>query len=835
MKSETGAAATFITFYSFKGGVGRSMALINTAGILAGHRGFRVLVLDLDLEAPGLTYLDPESPDATKVQRQGELPLQLGFVDLITDALERGEAADLFTLSPTDLDAKYTRKIKIPDQLRDFPDGTLHIMPAGRFDHDYASRLDALNLNELYRKGLGEPLIRAFKKRLAESGSYDYVLVDSRTGISEGAGICTRDLADHVMLLSGLNRQNVEGTTEFLREFRTATDGKRKIQIILSPMPNGEDELLDRRRDAAQDRFGSAWGSGIDLSLEIPYHPQLALTEEPHIFRRRRGYLFEAYRRIEASMLNELGHDGPTFRRRVMKSLEEKRYPAALRALDHMIRLDGGQGSLSRLLDDLAVGRPPQRSAGREPLEGAINFEKLLTDEGGRPVVEFIVEKLSVGDRDSTSRRLLQELDKKSPDLAHKFVRRIFDALAHNADRLSDYAQFLDWAAKPDVAELFFKGAVEADQKDAKHLSNYARFLTEQGRFEEAEVLYKRAIESDPKDPRHLGNYAIFLEQRERLHEAGATYERAIEADPQLAMNLGNYALFLHKQERFDEAEAFHKRAIESDPKDSRHLGNYAIFLEDRQRFEQAEAFYKRAVEMDPKQVNLGNYALFLHKRQRFAEAEVFYRRSIETDSTDARFYGNYAIFLEDRERFNEAETVYRRGVELDPNNDVCLGNYAVFLQRRQRFDEAEVLFKRAIQAAPEQARHLGNYGQFLLGSGRFAEGEAKLLQAFEHAGSLLRGEQAELCLAVWLAFRVQGRDGTGWERRFKFFIEGGFKRYRWNFDRILQQAEKLVSAEELNYAKTLANAFVKESKVADLANSSRWQRLEPLNSKCEV
>ena len=48
MSQET-AKATFITFYSFKGGVGRSMALINTAGILAGQRGFRVLVLDLDL------------------------------------------------------------------------------------------------------------------------------------------------------------------------------------------------------------------------------------------------------------------------------------------------------------------------------------------------------------------------------------------------------------------------------------------------------------------------------------------------------------------------------------------------------------------------------------------------------------------------------------------------------------------------------------------------------------------------------------------------------------------------------------------------------------------
>ncbi len=50
--SEEKPKAAFVTFYSFKGGVGRSMALINTAGILAG-RGFRVLVIDLDLEAPG--------------------------------------------------------------------------------------------------------------------------------------------------------------------------------------------------------------------------------------------------------------------------------------------------------------------------------------------------------------------------------------------------------------------------------------------------------------------------------------------------------------------------------------------------------------------------------------------------------------------------------------------------------------------------------------------------------------------------------------------------------------------------------------------------------------
>src|ERR1035437_8958779 len=131
------------------------MALINTAGILAGRRGFRVLVLDLDLEAPGLSYLDPELPDVSPEQTQRQLPLQSGFVDLLSDAQERGAKAHLFTLSAAELEARYTQRIRIPASLREFPDGSLRIMPAGRFDRNYAQRLDALNLSALYREGLG--------------------------------------------------------------------------------------------------------------------------------------------------------------------------------------------------------------------------------------------------------------------------------------------------------------------------------------------------------------------------------------------------------------------------------------------------------------------------------------------------------------------------------------------------------------------------------------------------------------------------------------------------------------------------------------------------------
>src|SRR5215211_5457575 len=67
-----------LTFYSYKGGTGRSMALANVAWILASN-GNRVLVLDWDLEAPGLhRYFYPFLVDK-------ELTDSEGVIDLITD------------------------------------------------------------------------------------------------------------------------------------------------------------------------------------------------------------------------------------------------------------------------------------------------------------------------------------------------------------------------------------------------------------------------------------------------------------------------------------------------------------------------------------------------------------------------------------------------------------------------------------------------------------------------------------------------------------------------------------------------------------------------------
>ena len=67
------------TFYSYKGGVGRSMALANVAELMR-RRGLNVLIVDFDLEAPGLErffqcYVNNEEIDHILAKR--------GMIDLL--------------------------------------------------------------------------------------------------------------------------------------------------------------------------------------------------------------------------------------------------------------------------------------------------------------------------------------------------------------------------------------------------------------------------------------------------------------------------------------------------------------------------------------------------------------------------------------------------------------------------------------------------------------------------------------------------------------------------------------------------------------------------------
>ena len=74
------------TFYSYKGGTGRSMALANVACILAKSQEGRVLMIDWDLEAPGLhRFFRQRIVDGSNPINNCDLNEKLGLIDLFND------------------------------------------------------------------------------------------------------------------------------------------------------------------------------------------------------------------------------------------------------------------------------------------------------------------------------------------------------------------------------------------------------------------------------------------------------------------------------------------------------------------------------------------------------------------------------------------------------------------------------------------------------------------------------------------------------------------------------------------------------------------------------
>ncbi|MBI1929889.1 ParA family protein [Candidatus Poribacteria bacterium] len=292
----------FVTFYSFKGGVGRTMALVNAACILAG-RGRRVLMIDFDLEAPGLTTLALK-----QLGVEGE-DCPAGLVDLIHDVLtDPANSALADKENPTRYAQKYVCSLKIPENLIRRDGGKLDLMPCGRLDATYEERLYAINFAELYAEGIGQPLFKHLKNLIRDSGLYDYILIDSRTGFSDEGGISTRDLADHIALLMGLNRQNIDGTVRFLTRLKASGWEEGEIVFILSPIPIGYEELRAERTAYAKKEIEEKTGFKAEFNLRIPYHPRLALDEEPFVYNWKETDLFSAYESV-CEKLQELAED----------------------------------------------------------------------------------------------------------------------------------------------------------------------------------------------------------------------------------------------------------------------------------------------------------------------------------------------------------------------------------------------------------------------------------------------------------------------------------------------------------------------------------------------
>ncbi|WP_294550087.1 AAA family ATPase [uncultured Bacteroides sp.] len=218
------------TFYSYKGGVGRTLALVNVANRLA-EFGKKVCILDFDLEAPGLQ---------SKYAKELQQPIDKGLVDYIYSyAVENVQPRHI---------SDYIVDIHLTNAIN-----TIHLCAAGDVDSsDYWKKLARINWWNLFyaENSYGIDFFLNLKKQIEEELAPDFLLIDSRTGITEMSAITMSLLADDVVFLAANNEENIKGCCKVLNSLSAPENNllgiKRTYHFVLTriPLPDSPDEKV---------------------------------------------------------------------------------------------------------------------------------------------------------------------------------------------------------------------------------------------------------------------------------------------------------------------------------------------------------------------------------------------------------------------------------------------------------------------------------------------------------------------------------------------------------------------------------------------------------------
>jgi hypothetical protein len=228
-----------LAFYSLKGGVGRSTAVAVAAWHLA-KRGLNVLVLDLDLEAPGLS---------TSLLPQAGQP-ELGVVDwFVEDAVGQGDYC---------LD----RMVAASPLAQELP-GQIWVVPChGAEPGDYLAKLGRCYLDLPSRNHAGperweERLARMIGglERIERLEKPHITLLDVRAGLPDLAAVATTDLGAELLPFALDTDQTWAGYRLLLDSWRRS-DAVRplreRLHIVAAQVPETDREpYLSRFREHA--------------------------------------------------------------------------------------------------------------------------------------------------------------------------------------------------------------------------------------------------------------------------------------------------------------------------------------------------------------------------------------------------------------------------------------------------------------------------------------------------------------------------------------------------------------------------------------------------------
>lgn len=263
-----------ISFYSFKGGVGRTQLVANLAAYLCHHKKRKILLIDWDIEAPGLDYFF--NVDRAKISK-GIIDLFEDYSKIISRKENRLDISDLPLITNDYF-------ISLVSNIGD--GGGIDLLAAGKYNSEYSKKISDFDWFKFYETYNGKYYLENLKEQLSNL-DYDYIFIDSRTGLNDYSGICNIQMPDLNVIIAAPSKQNFDGCLYVIKNITTSPyvkNGSREpiIMPILSRLDRTDDES-GKWFAIFRKRFNKCilnFAVYANLGQEIPMNSQNKVVDE---------------------------------------------------------------------------------------------------------------------------------------------------------------------------------------------------------------------------------------------------------------------------------------------------------------------------------------------------------------------------------------------------------------------------------------------------------------------------------------------------------------------------------------------------------------------------
>lgn len=239
------------TFYSYKGGMGRTTTMIAYAISLATDvdvtKRKRVVIVDCDLEAPGyLNFFDLSKHNGLRSGKKN------GLVEFICDA-QLTDKPDKLDINDYIINVGLDNKSSFAYNNLD----NIWLVPAGNLNEGYADLEGGSDRND-YLEGLAkinlssvQSIVESFNllfDKIQEAIEPDIILIDSRTGFNDIFGTAALYLSSCVIGFFGFSRQTQPGLINLLKEYYNPSN-TFELQLVFSILPeDAQEEWISKHK-----------------------------------------------------------------------------------------------------------------------------------------------------------------------------------------------------------------------------------------------------------------------------------------------------------------------------------------------------------------------------------------------------------------------------------------------------------------------------------------------------------------------------------------------------------------------------------------------------------